>query len=157
VLTIAKVFAVVGLDLTARAYPSEAGALRDAGQARVLRRFAARLHASLRFRTEVPLPRPGDQRAWDGTITAQDSSWRYGVEVEVHPVDGQAIARRLALKRRDGDIDGVILVLPDTRQSRAFLREFAPLLAGDFPVPGTRAAARLATGEDPGGSSIVVL
>ncbi len=156
-LTVARVLAVVGLDLTARAYPSEAGALRDAGQARVLGRFARRLHPIVRLRTEVPLPRPGDQRAWDATITAPDSSWRYGVEVEAHPIDGQAIARRHALKARDGGMDGVILVLPDTRQTRAFLREFGPLLTHDFPLPCAVALRMLGAAKDPGGSSIVIV
>jgi hypothetical protein len=157
VVTVARVFAVVGLDLSARAYPSEAGALRDAGQVRVLGRFRQKLHPSLRFRTEVPFPIPGDQRAWDATLTPRDNSWRYGVEVEVHPVDGQAITRRAALKRRDGGMDGVIMVLPDTRQTRAFMREFGPLLAQDFQIKGPAALAHLAAGEDPGGSAVVVV
>jgi hypothetical protein len=105
----------------------------------------------------VPLPRPGDQRAWDGTITPADQRWRYGVEAETHPSDGQAQMRRLALKRRDGQVDGVILLLPDTRTTRAFVREFGPLVARDFPQSGPNALRRLAAGEDPGGSAVVVL
>jgi hypothetical protein len=105
----------------------------------------------------VPLPIPGDRRSWDATITAADRSWRYGVEAETHPSDGQGTLRRLTLKQRDGGMDGVLLLLPDTRQTRTFLRAFAPLLRGTFAVPGALALRRLAAGEDPGGSSIIVL
>lgn len=156
-VTVACAFAVVGLELSARAFASMADAARDAAHGRLLVRFAKELHASLRWSLEVPLPRPGDQRAWDAMIVAANRSWRYGVEAETHPSDGQALTRRLTLKQRDGQVDGVILVLPDTGTTRAFLREFGQLLAQDFPVPGSLALQRLAAGEKPGGSAIVVV
>jgi hypothetical protein len=61
------------------------------------------------------------------------------------------------LKRRDGGVEGVILVLPDTRITRDFRRAFADLLAADFPVVGRVAVERLSAGADPGGSAVVVL
>ena len=60
------------------------------------------------------------------------------------------------MNRRDGLVDGIILIVPDTRQARLFRREFAPLLATDFPIPAARAIRHLASGTDPGGSSIIV-
>lgn len=126
VVVLAIICAVVGLDLSARAYPG-GRPIRDARHVTLLARFRARLHLSLRWSTEVPLPIQRDQRAWDAMVSGPD--WRYGIEAEMNPIDGQALVRRLALKQRDGGVDGVILLLPDTRQARQFRREFAGLLA----------------------------
>lgn len=146
--------AVVGLDLSARAYPG-GSPIRDAAHGALLRRFHARLHRTIEWATEAPLPLPGDRRAWDGLIGSH--GWRYGVEAETHPTDGQALGRRLELKRRDGGADGIILVLPDTRHVRLFLAAAGDLLRPAFPVPGRRALELLAAGVDPGGSAIVVI
>jgi hypothetical protein len=83
--------------------------------------------------------------------------WRYGIEAETHPTDAQALARRLALKVRDDDVEGVILVVPATRHASAFLAAAGDLLTPMFPVTGRRALECLAAGIDPGGSAIVVL
>ncbi|CAN5756453.1 hypothetical protein BH24CHL5_BH24CHL5_00330 [soil metagenome] len=151
---LAQLCAVVGLDLSARAYPG-GSPIRDARHAALLNRLRTTLHPGLRWSTEVPLPNPADQRAWDAMISGD--GWRYGTEAELNPIDGQALIRRLTLKRRDGGVDGVILLLSDTRQSRIFRREMADLLATDFPVSGGIALARLQAGAAPGGSAIVVL
>jgi transcriptional regulator with XRE-family HTH domain len=151
---LAQLCEVIGLELSARAFPG-GRPLRDARQGRILGTFRALLHPSLRWGTEVPLPISGDRRGWDGMVGGP--GWRYGVEVETNPNDGQATVRRIQLKVRDGQVDGVILVMPDTRQTRAFRREFAELLATDFPVPGRRALQLLAVGKDPGGSALVIL
>lgn len=83
--------------------------------------------------------------------------WRYGIEAELNPIDGQALLRRLTLKQREGGVDGVILLLPDTRQTRLFRREFADLLATDFPIPAHLATSRLAAGQTPAGNTVIVL
>ena len=146
--------ALVGLDVAMTAYAGPSS-LRDAPSASLLADFAARLNAAVRWGAEVPLPIAGDQRAWDGM--ASGAGWRYGVEAESAPNDAQALVRRLALKERDGDVDGVILVLRPTRRVRAFLREAAPVLSPFFRVSGVDALARLAAGNDPGGSAIVLI
>lgn len=153
-LQLSRLCAVVGLDLSVRAYPG-GQPIRDAAQLALLTRFRARLHSSIRWGTEVPLPRPGDQRAWDGL--ASGPGWRFGIEAESAPRDVQALARRLELKRRDGEVDGVILVLPNTRRTRIFLQEAGVLLAGSHPVDGARALELLGAGVSPGGSAIVVI
>lgn len=154
VVRLSSMLSVVGLDLSLRAYPG-GSPLRDAGHAVLLNRFRACLHPSLRWSIEVPLPHPGDLRAWDALLRGPD--WRYGVEAETHPTDGQALARRLALKARDGGVDGVILVLPPTRHARAFVAAAGDLLAPVFPIPGKRAIELLRAGVDPGGNTIVVV
>ena len=150
----AQLLEVVGLELSARAYPGS-GPIRDAGHVRLLEAFRARLHRSIRWATEVPLPNHGDLRAWDALINAP--GWRYGVEAETSPRDAQALDRRIQLKVRDGAVDGVILLLPDTRATRIFLEGVGAHLAASYPVPGRRAIELLGAGVDPGGSSITVV
>jgi hypothetical protein len=151
---LSAMLSVVGLDLAARAYPG-GSPMRDAGHAALLARFRACLHPSLRWGIEVPLPQPGDQRAWDGLIRGPD--WAYGAEAETHPTDGQALARRLELKIRDGRVDGLVLILPTTRHARLFLAAAEESLSPAFPVPGRRAIELLRAGVDPGGNAIVIV
>lgn len=153
-LTLARCAAVVGLDLASRLYPG-GGVLRDADHAALLADFKSTLHRSLRWATEVPLPIAGDLRAWDALVSKD--SWRYGVEAETAPRDAQALNRRLQLKARDGEVDGVLLVLRDSQANRAFLRAAAVELSPTFPQPGRRAIELLRAGLDPGGSAIVLI
>jgi len=154
VMLLARLCSVVGLDLSIKTYAG-GQPIRDAAQMAHLRRFLALLHPTINWATEVPLPGVGDQRAWDSLV--RGSGWSYGVEIESAPHDGQATLRRLALKVRDGGVDGVLLVLPDTRQARAFLREIDEAARSFFPVPGARALELLRAGADPGGSAIIIL
>lgn len=145
--------AAVGLDVRLRAYPA-GDPIRDAGQQRLLGRFHGRLHASLGWSTEVPLPVEGDLRAWDAVI--RGDGWRLAVESETVLDDFQALERRLALKRRDGAEDHLLLLVADTRRNRRALAS-APGAFADLPLR-TRAVLRaLAAGEDPGASGIVIL
>jgi hypothetical protein len=153
-VTLSQYSAIVGLDLSVRTFAG-GEPIRDAGQAPLAARFQGLLHRTLAWRSEVPLPRLGDARAWDGMITG--SNWRYGVELESAPHDGQALARRIELKQRDGMVDGVILVLPRTRRTREFVAAAAPVLGPNFPVPGPRALELLRAGVCPGGNAIVVI
>lgn len=146
--------AAVGLDLAVRAFPA-GQPLRDAGHVSLLDRFRARLHVSLRVRTEVPFPTPGDLRAWDVVVAGLD--WRHGYEAETRPRDRQALERRLALKARDGDVDAVSLLLSDSRHNRDFLRIHGPVLRERFPVPSRHALQMLGAGSDPGAGSVILL
>ncbi len=150
----ARLLAAVGLDLSARAFPGPTP-LRDGAQVNLLGLFRKLVHPSIGWGTEVPLPDVRDQRRWDGFLRGPD--WCYGVEAETGPTDAQAVAGRLELKRRDGKVDGVLLVLPATRRVEQFLAAADAVLRPLFPVGGTDAVARLRQGRDPGGSAIVVL
>ncbi len=154
IVAIAQLLEVVGLEFSGRAFPGS-GPIRDAAHIRLLDAFRARLHRSVRWATEVPLPTLGDQRGWDGMISMP--TWRYGVEAETAPRDAQALDRRIQLKARDSSVDGVILLLPDTRAARLFLDGAGGHLRASFPVPGRRALELLGAGVDPGGSSIVMV
>lgn len=149
--------AVVGLDLVVRTYPA-GDTIRDRAQLALLERLRGELHPSLAWRTEVPLPTPGDRRAWDAEIRGgKPDPWRVRVEAETRISDGQALERRLSLKARDDPVGHVVLLVSDTRANREALRRLSDGIAADLPL-GTRAILRaLRAGRDPGGSGIVIL
>ena len=143
----------LGLALPLKPYPS-GDALRDAGQARLLERFRQRLHPSLRWQTEVPLPIPGDRRAWDAVCGR--AAWRVGVEAETVLDDSQALERRVGLKRRDGGVDHVVILIADTPRNRRALEAAATAFSG-FPLRTRELMTALGAGHEPSGSGIVVM
>jgi transcriptional regulator with XRE-family HTH domain len=149
----ARVGAVVGPTVALKAFP-DGDAIRDAAHARLLERFRRRLHPGLKWRTEVPLPIPGDKRSWDGVVGG--AGWQDAVEAETGVDDAQALERRVMLKRRDGGMDHVILVIADTRRNRDALAE-APAAFAAFPLRTRQILASLRAGRHPGGSGIVLL
>lgn len=157
---LARLGSVVGLDVRIRAYPGP-DPVRDAAQAKLFGRLAARLHPRLVLRSEVPMPMPGDLRAWDGWISGfVDPDPGYAgmpVDGETRLHDVQALLRRLSLKARDSGTEHVLLVLADTRSNRDAVAGAADLLRSAFPIPARRALAALADGRHPGGSAIVFL
>jgi transcriptional regulator with XRE-family HTH domain len=154
IATAVRLFALLGLDLSIRAYPA-GDPIRDVAQASLLERLHLHCHRSIVWRTEVPFPISGDLRAWDATAVC--SAVRAGVEAETRIRDVQALDRRLALKERDGAMDRVILLVLDTRNNRAALRSHGSQLLLRFPVPGQRALELLGVGADPGGNALILL
>jgi len=150
----ARVCAVLGLAMRVQVFPS-GDPLRDAAQVALLERLRVYLHGSFRWLTEVPLPIPGDLRAWDAT--ACNSAARIGIEAETRLRDLQAVERRIALKERDGGMDRVILLVANTRHNRDVARTSAGHLRVRFPIPGPRALELLGAGVDPGGNALILL
>jgi transcriptional regulator with XRE-family HTH domain len=146
--------AIVGLDLSVRAFPG-GSPLRDDGHRRLLGRFRSLLPQGAPWRMEVPLPDPGDQRAWD----AMTELWhlRVGVEAELRPTDLQAMQRRIALKKRDGFVDRVVLVLADTRHNRWLIRHLGDALRASFPIQRHAARMALQSPSDPGADLLVLV
>ncbi len=153
-VTLARALAVVGLDLHVRADPG-GQPVRDWAHLQLLERLLSVLGSEARWRTEVPLPNPGDWRAWDAMIELH--RLRIGVEAETRARDAQELQRRLTQKQRDGGVDRLILLLADTRHNRAFLRAVGAGFLADFPVSSRQALERLAVSQDPGGNAIVLL
>ncbi len=144
----------VGLDLYLRTAPG-GDASRDAGHTALLARFRSRLHPTLGWSMEVPLPIPGDRRAWDGLI--RGNGWLVGVEAEMRPADRQVLERKIALKARDGGVDHVILLLARSPGNERFIRENAAELQTRFPVRDRETLAALTSGREPTGDTLLVL
>ena len=156
---LATMGAVAGLDVRLRAYPGPDPAL-GAPQTAVLGRLVARLPPTVRVQTEVGLPIPTDQRAWDVMLLGLRlgrATQPLPVDIETRFHDPQAQVRRVLLKLRDSQVPAVLLVLADTRLNRDAVRGAAAMFRGDFPVPARTALAALSRGDHPGGSSIVLL
>lgn len=151
---LARACTAVGLVLKAQSCPG-GEPVRDAPQLGLLERFRSVLPSTASWATEVPFPNPGDPRAWDAMVRVTEV--RIGLEAETRGFDSQALQRKLALKRRDGNVDHIILLMADTRHNRSFLRAAGEGLQRDFPVPGKIALDRLKAGHDPGGSSIILI
>lgn len=148
-----RLAAAVGLSMTVRFFP-DGDPIRDAGHSKLLARLKSRIHPELRWRTEVPLPRPGDRRAWDAVI--RGAGWTVGVEAETRLRDAQAVVRKVGMKLRDGDVDHVVLLVADTRGNRAAITAASVELDG-YGVHQRHALAALAEGRAPGGNAVVIL
>jgi transcriptional regulator with XRE-family HTH domain len=154
---LARLGAAVGLDIRVRAFPGPTPVL-DSGQVALLGRLRARLPEQVTFNTEVPLPIPGDQRAWDATIDRLAGiASLLPVEAESRLIDEQAQVRRIMLKLRDSGLRHVLVVVADTRRNREAVAGAATSLLADFPIAPRRALASLAAGQHPGGSALVLI
>jgi hypothetical protein len=146
--------AIVGLDLSVRAFPA-GDPIRDRAQLELLERFRSRLHPTIRWRTEVPLPLEGDLRAWDGEAAGRTPQrWRLRIAAETTVADGQAMTRRLQLKLRDDPDGHIVLLVSDTRGNRRTLAAIRPGLHQWLPLGTREVLAALAAGRDPGRSGI---
>jgi transcriptional regulator with XRE-family HTH domain len=130
--TLARLAAVVGLDLWMRLYPG-GEPLRDMAHLALTDAFRAMVGPGLTVRAEVPIGDPRDLRAWDLTLTDRHSEC-CGVELETRLVDAQDQVRRVARKAGDSGIERVLMVVADTRANRAAVQIAAPLLSTTFVV-----------------------
>jgi hypothetical protein len=151
---VARLLGVVGLELSARAYPA-GGGLRDTAQLALLERLRARVSRSLAWRSEVPIPIEGDLRAWDAALVG--SRLTIGIDAETRIRDIQAVDRRVMLKLRDSGFDRAVLLVASTRSNRAALHDAGLGFGTNYPIETRAALQALAAGEDPGGNCLIVL
>jgi transcriptional regulator with XRE-family HTH domain len=149
---LAELFAVVGHEFGARAYPAGAP-LRDAAHLALMERVRRRASDGWHWRYEVPVGLAGDSRAWDAVL--ERPGLRLALEAETRLRDVQALLRRIDLKLRDSGLSRALLVLSDTRTNRAAVAAAGPALAALFPVLPTAAWAALRLGRDPGGNALL--
>jgi transcriptional regulator with XRE-family HTH domain len=151
IVTAAQLLAVVGRDLSVRVYPGGAPA-RDAAQLAILGRLRAHVAPTLRWRTEVPIPIIGDQRAIDLVIDGP------GVAVAIECIsrldDAQSAERGARLKQRDAGLPCLVLALADTRHNREAVAG-APSVRSSFPASARKVLAALRAGRQPAGDGIV--
>jgi len=154
VAQLAVASAAVGLRFNGRAYP-DGDPVRDEAHIRLLQRFRDELPARTPWRYEVPLPIAGDQRAWDAQCVLERTT--VGIEAEMRLFDVQALDRRVALKRRDGGLAIVVLLIADTHGNRRHLAEHREVLRSSFPLDSRAILAAVRLGQPPPASGIVVL
>jgi transcriptional regulator with XRE-family HTH domain len=146
--------AALGLALSLSAYP-DGSPVRDAGQLRLEARYRVVVHGDLGWQTEVPMPIPGDRRAWDVVLT--EGTRRAGCECEQRLGDIQALERRLALKLRDGAVDVLILVVADTAWNRRVVREHREALRELLPLDSREVLLALRAGRLPAANGLVFI
>jgi transcriptional regulator with XRE-family HTH domain len=151
---LSRACAAVGLQLLVRALPGSGAAL-DAGQLALIGRLRAVMPPSVRARTEVPLPIPGDRRAWDVVVEVSPND--LPIEAETRLRDIQALERRTALKRRDSGYQKIVLLVSDTANNRRMLELHRQHLRASFPLDTRAVLAALRRGHTPSASGIVIL
>ena len=132
IVEVDRIAAVLGLDASIRVFPGGV-AIRDAAHSGRLARFLAQCRSPLRYRLEVALPgaeRRWERRAWDAMLFGGGE--RTAIELEMRPMDVQAVRRRHELKRRDDPAERFVMLVADTRHNRRVLAEFGDLFA-DLP------------------------
>ncbi len=146
---IARLLAVVGLELSARAYPA-GPPIRDAAHLALLDRLRGRVAPSIAWRFEVPLGRAGDQRAWDAGVAGRHGE--IAVEAETRPRDCRPCSGACRRNVRDDPgVSAVVLLLANTRHNRNLLREHGEALRRTGSA-GPEILTALAEGRVPGGA-----
>lgn len=160
---LATLLATVGLELGARAYPG-GDPIRDAPQRALLGRFVRNLSRRVPIRYEVPVvdtsslrtnDRSIDRRAWDAVLAIDGKT--VAVEAETRLVDVQSLLRRLHLKRRDGNVDRLILLCSDTVGNRHVRAVAADQLRAEFPGDARIALRALRASEVPAADTLLFL
>ena len=154
-IQLARIGAVVGLDVPIRAFPA-GSALRDAAQLRLLERFRVIVGDGWIWRTEVPVSaNPLDRRAVDAVLVR--APHRVGVEAVTRILDAQAQTRPILLKQEVAGLHRMVLLLADTRHNRVALTDGAQTLNPAFPLPQRSMMRELKAGRLPAANGIVLV
>ena len=147
--------AVLGLDVSIRAYPGGAP-LRDSGQLRILARFKATVGDLRTWQTEVPVSLdPSDRRAFDAVLSRDLR--RAAVEAVSRLGDAEGQVRPITLKQQASEIPCVLLALADTRHNRLALIAGLSTIQPAFPCPARSALAALRRGDLPSGNAVLLV
>jgi hypothetical protein len=155
---LSTLLATVGLAVSARTYPA-GDPIRDRPQLALLGRLRTAIHPESPLQFEAPLVRSGrldgrsDHRAWDAVVEL--GGQRVAIEAETRLGDIQATLRRLELKRRDGEVERLVLLLNDTVHNRRVVRAAWATLRTAFPGSARQALTALRAGTQIGADTIV--
>lgn len=152
-IELGRLAAVVGLDLSLRAYPA-ISVLRDAGQVKLINRFRAEISPDIPWRIEQHVA-PGDPRAFDIVLGSQPRL--VAVEAISRLRDVQAQARAALSKQAAAGPAALILPIGATPTNRRAIREAGAALTAAFPLSTRALLAALRSGELPRANGIVVL
>ncbi|HEY4189178.1 MAG TPA: helix-turn-helix transcriptional regulator [Candidatus Limnocylindrales bacterium] len=152
---LASLAAALGLRLRIAAHP-DGEPIRDRVQLRLVDAFRRRLHPSIGWRTEVPLPIVGDRRAWDAVAIADDGWTAIEAISRLGAVD--ATLRSANQKQRDDPrVSRVVLLVADTPRNRSALRLAQATVRADFPLDTRAVIGALAMGRCPPMSGVALL
>lgn len=121
----------------------------------MIARFVAVIGSAWRVAREVPLPNPGDARAWD--LVLRIGGFIVGVEIETRVRDIQALARRMHIRQRDGGTTAVLMVLAATAHNRRMLPQLLEALGREFATSPRVLLRALREGRPLPGSGVILL
>ncbi len=101
------------------------------------------------------MPIIGDLRGLDAR-TELKGLW-IGFEAETRLGDIQAVERKVVLKKRDAQLDRMVLVVADTRWNRGAIAQHREALRGSFPLDTRAVLVSLVAGRPPDADGIVIL
>lgn len=151
---VAEVASILGLELSAGLHPV-GEPIRDKGHQALIGRFRAELSSAFKVLAEVPLPTPGDRRAWD--LLLRLPTQLIGVEAETRIRDMQRLVRHVHQRERDGGVDAIVLVLAATRANRELVDDLRVGLGLSYATPPRVILRSLRSGQPISGSGVVML
>jgi hypothetical protein len=151
---VGAVAAVLGKQLGANLYPG-GEPIRDKGHQALITRFRAVLGVAWRIAAEVPLPTPGDRRAWD--LLLRIPSQLVGVEAETRIRDIQAFVRRIREREIEGGANAIVIVLAESAHNRRLLPQLLEALGPRYATPPRRMLKALRDGAPLPGSGVVLV
>src|SRR4051812_40234815 len=149
---VAALASILGFELGANLYPA-GEPIRDKGHQALIGRFRAVLAPVWRVAAEVPLPRPGDRRAWDLLLRIRGQL--VGVEAETRLRDTQAFVRRIRERELEGGADVIVIVLAESAVNRRLLAQLLEALGPSYATPPRAILRALRTGQALPGSGVV--
>jgi len=154
IVDVTAVAAVLGLELSVGLHPV-GEPIRDKGHQTLIGRFRAQLSPAFRVMAEVPLPIPGDRRAWD--LLLRLPGQLIGVEAETRIRDLQRLVRHVHQRDRDGGVDQILLLLAETRTNRELVDELRLALGPAYATSPRQILGSLRAGQPVVGSGVVLL
>ena len=151
---ISEIASLLGLEFSAGLHPA-GEPIRDKGHQALIGRFTATLSAAFKVMAEVPLPIPGDRRAWD--LLLRLPAQLIGVEAETRIRDTQRLVRHVHQRERDGGVDVIVLLLAATRTNRELVDEIRVALGPAYCTPPRAILGALRSGQPVPGSGVVLL
>jgi transcriptional regulator with XRE-family HTH domain len=153
-MDVAAMAAVLGLELGASLYPA-GEPIRDKGHQALIGRFRAVLSAAWRVAAEVPLPLPGDRRAWD--LLLRIPGQLVAIEAETRIPDIQAFVRRIRQRELEGGAEAIVIVLAESAINRHLLPQLLEALGPRYQTSSRALLKALRTGRPLPGSGVVLL
>jgi hypothetical protein len=151
---VGAIAAVLGRELGATLYLA-GESIRDKGHQALIQRFRALLAHAWRVAAEVPLPLPGDRRAWD--LLLRIPGQLVGVEAETRLRDVQAFVRRIRERELEGGADVILIALAESSINRRLLPQLLEALGPGYSTSPRAIFKALRSGRAVPGSGVILV